>query len=120
MTKPLALIVEDEDDLVNVFSMALISLGFDILALRDGEKALAYDGADPDLILLDYHLPKASGLTVLTEWRENGRFPNTKIIIMTASHELRHKFKNQADAVLLKPLGIRELRDFVQEFNLHS
>ena len=66
-SKPLILIVEDEEAIVTLLDYNLRSAGYDTIVARDGEEAvdLALTMA-PNAILLDWMLPLRSGLEVST------------------------------------------------------
>jgi DNA-binding response OmpR family regulator len=79
------LLVEDDNNLADVYSTRLISEGFDILRVADGEEALAAAiKYKPDLVLLDIMMPKVSGYDVLDILRKTPETANLKIIIVTA------------------------------------
>ena len=59
----LVLIVDDEADLVEVLKVRVRGWGYRVAAARDGEEAIQEVGRErPDLILLDYMLPRMNGL----------------------------------------------------------
>jgi CheY-like chemotaxis protein len=64
----LALIVEDDEDLANIFAEALRGVGFQVEHVTDGQSAQERlkSGTPPFLILLDMHLPQISGADLLT------------------------------------------------------
>ena len=75
------LIVEDEKLLQDSLSMILKSQGYNVHVAGDGVEAIAFlKTSVPDLILLDYFMPRLSG----KEFLENidiADYPNTKIIV---------------------------------------
>ncbi len=75
------LIVEDEQLLQDSLSMILRSQGYNVHVAGDGVEAIAFlKTSVPDLILLDYFMPRLSG----KEFLENidvADYPNTKIIV---------------------------------------
>lgn len=83
----LALIIEDDEDLAEIFAQALRGVGFEVERAADGQKARERlkNGTPPYLILLDMHLPHVSGgdlLTNIIRWDQ--RFEKTLVIITTA------------------------------------
>ena len=79
------LLVEDEDSFVEALSVGLAHEGFEVTVARDGAEAIeVFEGADPDLILLDLMLPKLSGLDVCRHVRARSNVP---IIMVTAKGE---------------------------------
>jgi DNA-binding response OmpR family regulator len=79
------LLVEDDDNLANVYETRLEAEGFTTKRVANGEKALAAAiQTNPDLILLDVMMPKVSGFDVLDILRNTPETANVKIIMLTA------------------------------------
>lgn len=79
------LLVEDDDNLANVYETRLQAEGFKIVRVANGEAALqAALDTKPDLILLDVMMPKVSGFDVLDILRNTPETAETKIIMLTA------------------------------------
>jgi len=115
MSKPLALVIEDDPDLSEIFSMTLRGGGFETEVIRDGQLALnRLAGTPPVIILLDLHLPHVTGATILQNIRANERFAKTSVIVATADARLAEEMHVQADLVLLKPVSIDQLRELAQ------
>jgi two-component system cell cycle response regulator DivK len=84
MTKPLVLIIEDEKNLADIFSLALQS-EFQVEVAEDGETALAQLSIlTPTLVVLDMHLPHVSGHTILAHIRADERLSHTRVMLATA------------------------------------
>ena len=66
--------VEDDDDYRETVSGELADHGFDVTSFCDGTALLASlaDGADPEIIILDWSLPSVSGIDLLPRLRRNG------------------------------------------------
>jgi two-component system cell cycle response regulator DivK len=112
----LALIIEDDEDLANIFAEALRSIGLSIENLADGKVALERiqgEGDIPFVILLDMHLPHVSGRDLLQVIKSDPRFANTWIMITTADARLADDFRDQVDFALIKPILFGQLRDLV-------
>lgn len=110
----LALIIEDDEDLANIFAEALRGVGFDVEHLADGQLAQQRLKASPTpyLILLDMHLPHISGADLLTNIiRKDERFADTIVIITTADARMGEAYTEQADFVMIKPISFVQLRD---------
>ncbi len=113
MTKKTILIVEDESAIRSMIKMTLTLAGFECLEAEETQAASKQLAAQaPDLVLVDWMLPGASGL----EWtRRLKRSPETKqipIIMLTAKAEENHKVKGLetgADDYIIKPFSPREL-----------
>jgi DNA-binding response OmpR family regulator len=77
---------------------------------RDGEQAIAELGAGQfDLLLLDLHMPRVDGFTVLRSLQDQER-KDMKVIVLTADDAVREEtMALGADAFLTKPLDLRLL-----------
>ena len=109
----LALIIEDDEDLADIFAEALRGVGFNVELVADGRKAQERlkGGVIPFIILLDMHLPHVSGGDLLTIMKQDERFSDTLIIITTADARMGEMYREQADFVLVKPISFVQLRD---------
>jgi CheY-like chemotaxis protein len=110
----LALIIEDDEDLANIFAEALRGVGFEVEHVADGRiaKDRLKKGSAPYLVLLDMHLPHISGADLLTNTiRKDERFANTIVIITTADARMGEAYTEQADFVMIKPISFVQLRD---------
>lgn len=108
----LALIVEDDDDAALIFAKALQDAGFESEIVRTGDKALArLAGPVPTVVILDLELPRVPGEDVLHQLRADARLAKTYVIVTTAYSYLAENLKEEADLVLIKPVGYGQLRD---------
>ena len=109
----LALIIEDDEDLANIFAEALHGVGYEVEQIADGKLAQERlkSGTVPFLILLDMHLPHVSGGDLLTKMKQDERFDKTMIIITTADARMGEAYSEQADFVMIKPISFVQLRD---------
>ena len=114
------LIVDDDHDHVTQLENLLRAEGFtNFTSTLDPEEGLALVFADePDLILLDLHLPDVTGSTFLMHLRADpSRFPFLPILIMTddTSHDTRrHALASGANDILVKPFDAVEVMLRVQ------
>lgn len=110
----LALIIEDDEDLANIFAEALRGVGFQVEIVADGrigQQRLKH-GPPPYLILLDMHLPHISGADLLTNIiHKDERLANAIVIITTADARMGEAYTEQADFVMIKPISFVQLRD---------
>ena len=119
MSKPLALIIEDDPDLSEIFSVSLRGGGFDTELIRDGQAAIErLAGEPPAIIVLDLHLPHVDGATILATIRANDRYAKTAVIVATADAQVADGLRTKADLVLLKPVGVDQLRDLAKRMLL--
>lgn len=115
--KPLILIVDDEDALVEILRYNLERAGFEVMAARDGEEALILiNERAPDLVVLDWMLPHLSGIEVCRQIRRSGG-QAIPIIMLTARSEEADKVRalnTGADDYLTKPFSPSELTARIQ------
>ncbi|MBP8000345.1 MAG: response regulator [Chloroflexi bacterium] len=112
MNKPLALIIEDEKDLSDIFAEALQHAEFVTEIVRDGQLAVNRLGEIvPDVVLLDLHLPNVAGTDILKQIRRDQRLVNTQVIVVTADARSAEFLRSDAELVLVKPVRFSQLRD---------
>ena len=111
--KPYVLVVEDEDSLATLLQYNLDKEGFRVAVATDGEEALLMiDEAPPDLVVLDWMLPKVSGVEVCRRIRARPETRNMPIIILTARGEESDRIRGLdtgADDYIVKPFSMSEL-----------
>ncbi len=104
------LLVEDARDLAEVIVRELRAMDYTVLHALDGLAALQLHAKhEPDLIILDWMLPKLDGLEVLRQIRHDSAVP---ILMLTARGEEADRvigLEVGADDYLAKPFGMREL-----------
>ena len=111
MTKPYALIIEDNQDLANIFALALQGAKFETEIILDGQTALErLAEITPDLVLLDLHLPRVPGKKILRHIRADERLSETLVVVVTADAQLAQELDMQTDVTLLKPVSPSQLR----------
>ncbi|MDD8026563.1 MAG: sigma-54 dependent transcriptional regulator [Acidobacteriota bacterium] len=105
------LVVDDEQNIRDIFSLLLSENGFAVESAATGREGLERAAAfAPDVLLLDMNLPDMSGLDVLAGVRE--RLPSCRIIVVTAFGTIRNAVeatKRGAYAYLEKPVDNEEL-----------
>ncbi len=118
MSNPIAWIVEDDGDLANIFAEALQAAKYDTDIIRTGDRALArLATVTPDVVVLDLHLPGASGMEILKQIRADARLARTRVIIASADPIMAESLNDQADLVLIKPISFSQLRDLANRLN---
>jgi DNA-binding response OmpR family regulator len=104
------LVVEDERDLNNLIRRHLEDEGHRVVQVFDGPAALqAAQQEPPDLVILDWMLPRLDGLEVCRRIRRDSIVP---ILMLTARSEEIDRvlgLEVGADDYLTKPFGVREL-----------
>ncbi len=114
----LAMIIEDDIDLSNIFAEALKGAGFETEVIRDG--ALAQKRLEeniPHIVVLDMHLPHVDGAVLLTQIRADASLKNTIVMITTADAQMGELYREQADFVLVKPISFTQLRDLTSRLH---
>ncbi|WP_103174509.1 phosphate regulon transcriptional regulator PhoB [Paracoccus sp. SY] len=111
--QPKVLVVEDEDAQREVLCYNLASEGFAVVTAEDGEKALELvEDEGPDLILLDWMIPKISGLEVCRRLKMQAKTRPIPIIMLSARAEEVDRVRGLetgADDYMVKPYSIVEL-----------
>jgi len=106
------LIIEDERVLAKNIKTYLERHGHAAVVVHSGEEGLArLDGALPDVVVLDFHLPGVDGLEVLARIR--ARSASVKVIMITGDATVKvavQAMKLGAFDYLSKPVVLRELR----------
>ncbi len=104
------LIVDDEQWVCTLVGRYLEQAGYDVASASDGEKALAkFESFRPDLIVLDWMLPKIDGLEVARRVRMQSSVP---IIMLTARADEMDRIEgldSGTDDYVVKPFSAREL-----------
>ena len=112
--QPYILVMEDEDALATLLQYNLEKEGYDVTVAADGEEGmLQIDERQPDLVLLDWMLPKLSGIEVCRRIRPglaDDRLNHGDIIIDRVSHRVKRDGKE----VHLGPTEFRLLDHFMQ------
>jgi CheY-like chemotaxis protein len=106
---------------MDVATVRLKHLGYEIIPAVDAEEALAFLQKDvPDLILLDLLLPKMQGDELCKMLKSGNKYKDIPIIIFTASAirpSLPENIKAMgADDCILKPFDPEELLEKVKKF----
>jgi CheY-like chemotaxis protein len=115
--KPLAYIIEDHEDMVDIFNEALSKAGYETEMTQDGGEAQHHlKEIVPDVVILDIHVPNVSGDILLKQIRDDKRLDKTRVLIITADAIMAEKLQDQADLVLLKPVSFLQLQQLAERF----
>jgi len=113
MAAPKILVAEDEEALSQLLQYNLDKEGYRVAMAMDGEEAmLLADEETPDLVVLDWMLPKLSGIEVCRRLRAGRKTRNTPIIMLTARGEETDRIRGLdtgADDYIVKPISMTEL-----------
>ena len=108
--KPLALIIEHNQDQNLVFTTALNQAGFETESILEGSTAqVRLTEVVPNVVVLDLHIPGVNGEVLLRQIRSDPRLVKVRVILATADAALATDLQSQADIVLLKPISFAQL-----------
>lgn len=111
--KPYILIAEDELAVCELLRYNLEREDYEVAVANDGEEALMLiEEKTPDLVLLDWMLPKVAGIEVCRRLRARPQTQNVPIIMLTARDEETDRIRGLdtgADDYVTKPFSITEL-----------
>jgi CheY-like chemotaxis protein len=95
------LLVEDDNNLREIFQMRLQAEGYNTLTAGDGEEALSVAVKEkPDLIIADVMMPKLSGFEMLETLRSSPEMRDTRVIMMTALGQAEDRARGDKLAVI--------------------
>jgi len=110
------LIAEDEIGISNFLKQGLEEENFKVTVANDGQKALQFAlKQNFDLLLLDWMLPKLSGIEICASFRKNNK--HTPIIFLTAKDTVQETIeglKAGANDYIKKPFSFDELLERIK------
>ena len=90
------MLVEDDNNLREIYQARLNSEGYETVTASDGEEALSIVGKEkPDLIILDVMMPKISGFDTLDLLKNSPVTKSIKVIMMTALSQAEDRARAQ-------------------------
>lgn len=115
--QPYIIILEDDPILGKVAIEAAKQVGILGLLDSDGDKyhGVLREYGIPQAILLDLHLPFASGSELLKEFRADARLEGVPILVMTADILRARALQEQGERVLLKPVSVMRLQEILSQ-----
>ena len=85
MSAPLVLLAEDDEDVRALAELVLRRDGFEVIAVADGDAALAAaEARPPDVAVLDVSMPLMDGLETARRLRERDATSGVRIMLLTA------------------------------------
>ena len=110
MSSPTILVVEDEASFVDALQIGLTREGFHVEVATDGIEAITrFEQVDPDLVLLDVMLPRASGIDVCRQLRQTSSVPIIMVTAKSSEIDTVVGLEVGADDYVSKPYRLREL-----------
>jgi len=131
--RPILLVEDDPDDeTLTLRALSESNVENLVVVARDGAEALDYllrqgahagrNGAEqPQVVLLDLHLPKISGLQVLQRIRETEALRYLPVVVLTSSDEARdliESYRLGANSYVRKPVDFTAFVQAVQQLGL--
>lgn len=119
MTKPIILIVEDDEIIAELLAFNLENEGYLTKRYSNGQRLFAdlHTMDRVDLFILDIMLPGDSGFDICSQLRKQPQYADLPILMLTARSAESDKVRGLvtgADDYLTKPFGMRELMARVQ------
>ena len=114
----LAMVVEDDTGLRQIYQRILSALGCSTLLATDGQEALyLLDAHAPDLLVLDMRLPQISGIQIIDYLLVDPRFKSMHVIMTSADPGYERQARRLPSAQFhLKPLLASDLRNMLQDY----
>ena len=114
------LVVEDNDDWRSIMALIFARLGYTMLQAVDGSDAVEKAVSEhPQLIIMDYRMPKMNGLEATTALKENPVTKDIPVIICTAVGAEVYKnteLVNYAAEILQKPVKLQVFQALAQKY----
>lgn len=107
------LVIDDEEHILELLKFNLELSGFDVCVSAEANQTIELIGREkPDLLLLDWMLPKISGIDILKKIRQDEDIYDLPVIMLTAKNMEDDKIQGLnvgADDYITKPFSIKEL-----------
>lgn len=111
-----ALVIEDEDDLLELLHVHLGRLGCRVSGAQTGRGGVALAVADPpDVVVVDFLLPDIDGREVVRQLRADGRTARCPIVLCSVL-DPDDLIDLGADGVLPKPFGKADVARVIGRF----
>ena len=108
---PTVLIVDDDPKLLKMLQRTLVYENLNVLTATNGVEALPMiDAQTPDLLIVDWMMPKMDGVTLIRHLRADG--DKTMTLMLTARDAIENRvdgLESGADDYLVKPFAPAEL-----------
>jgi DNA-binding response OmpR family regulator len=123
MSKKIRIVlIEDDTDDVELLQDALnnYKVSYTMSVLKDGSAAAGFcESADviPDIIIMDFNLPRVHGREVVNLIRCKEKFANVPILILSTSsskEDIAYAYQAGADKYLIKPATLESIKETVR------
>ena len=126
MDKKTIFFIEDEKEILDLYTTQFETRGFEIESFKDGSEALARinsiskdKSAPPSVVILDLLLPDISGLAILGELKGKPIFDDTLVIVLTnyVSESLQESVRQMNNVMYLSKVDITPgaLSDIIEQ-----
>lgn len=117
MKAKIILLVDDEKELLDLFTRILNKDGYRILTAANGEEAIrVVRENNPKLVILDYHMPGIDGIETMKRIK---KIKDGCVFIITSSgmdiEDIERAKRNGARYCLPKPFNLTELGGIIKE-----
>ena len=95
------------------------NVSYQMKTINDGAEAVSYvrNCVDcPDIIILDFNLPKVHGREIIVEIKSVASFKNIPLLVLTTSsakEDIEYAYANGADKYLVKPVDTGKTNEMV-------
>jgi len=111
------LLVDDEEDIRSVLSMALEDMGYEVLAAENGREGLRhFKESRPSIVITDIKMPDIDGVDLLK--RIKGVDPDVEVIMITGHGDMEtavQSFQNDATDFITKPINVDALESSLKK-----
>ena len=111
MSRNKILLVDDEEDIRLVLSMALEDMGYDVLAAENGKEGLRlFKEFHPPIVITDIKMPDIDGVDLLRKIKEDD--PEAEVIMITGHGDMEvaiQSFQSEATDFITKPINVEDL-----------
>ena len=116
------LLVDDEKDILDLFTEYLSSNGFNTISFQNPMEALNYfyqNQSNCSIVITDYKMPQMSGIDLIKKMREKATNCKIKTIIISAFIKDNIPYDKSyiitVDKILEKPVYLDRLKKVIQE-----
>ena len=103
--QPLILVVDDEVDITEIYSLYLALQGFEVITADNAVQVLAMMATRvPDLIISDCMMPYMDGVEFSIRVKADPRTQHTPVILMSGAPELHDLARASYEVFLRKPV----------------
>ncbi|PCI92560.1 two-component system response regulator [Candidatus Aerophobetes bacterium] len=113
------LVVDDDPDIVKVFSFRLKQAGYEVVVANDGITAFEKIISEkPNLILLDVQIPGKDGITIVNEMQNNPEIKDIPVILITGKVDLEKGGLPKTAKIdyVVKPCDFKQLIEKIDKF----